>query len=613
MDDISEDNRRFLLVFVHGFNSTSDKAWGGFPELIKEAKDTTFKDLNETRYGFKSQICQNHLDISVRGEGLASYLKSQLDKKYAGAILVGHSMGGLVILHALEKLARDGYPVLEDIPVRVMTLGTPFFGVEGADKIRDLGFLCNDLQADEMSLFNSRLLHLREDWDIFFGTHAKVNARYRVAIQTYYGSDDTFVKRDSACGPFPGCDQVDGNHSSMAKPMNTKHLTFVKLVEQIKSLEKGIQAQISKTTSFLSIDPGPRQRQLSVNSPVNLDIEVLLSSPELTPVEDAQLRAELFSKEGVPLNNEDAVTYFSLIPDLIHVPVLTNSVSRRSVSAELRVHRAGEFLMKIYASSKKLGLKAEAEIHLHIDNLGLEILQKKAPQDSPLFIVRGEILDTYPYRISELGEFKAVLVDEIYRSNITKATAWFFWDYVGALGGQVLNIMRDTAPRTRHLDDVRDDHVLQKMEEVKTLEEAGYVENDTVLIGTSFYWVEHLNDQKLRFRRASESCVRINFLKKGDRSPVESIPLSDSSEDSIWTIAQSKLSFSFSSSCGATGRICETDLSINGQSYTDIDGIELPPSTDFPVFIRHLKGRYIKFYLGESLEASDCGPSLSIH
>lgn len=239
VDIQQDDSRNLLLIFVHGFNSNADEAWEGFPELIKEEKDTTFGRYTVIRYGYGSKACRNKVDIADRGEGLESFLRIELDqKKYSGLVLVGHSMGGLVIMHALEGMALKKDRRIDGLPIRVMTFGTPYFGVEGADLLRDLGFLCKDLQANEMALFNSSLRLLRNTWISFFGP-SPVSVKYDVMLQVYYGAEDLFVKRDSACGPFPGCEQADGNHYSMVKPKDHNLSMYQVLTAQLEQLREG--------------------------------------------------------------------------------------------------------------------------------------------------------------------------------------------------------------------------------------------------------------------------------------------------------------------------------------------------------------------------------------
>ena len=232
--DIHEPNRRLLLVMVHGFNSSNDEAWGDFPRIIKSEMDTAFSGFNVLRYGYGSAACRNEVAISDRGDGLRSFLSDEL-KNYDGMIIVGHSLGDLVAMHGLIKLAKAHHPDLARIPVTVMTFGTPYSGVPGAELLGKIAFVCTDKQAEAVTVFNRSLRDLKVDWESYFGNN---ETKYRVTIKPFYGPADSFVAQDNACGPFPGCEQaVDGeNHVMIVKPSDTNHSAYTKLRVQVDSM-----------------------------------------------------------------------------------------------------------------------------------------------------------------------------------------------------------------------------------------------------------------------------------------------------------------------------------------------------------------------------------------
>src|SRR5262245_11087670 len=239
--DIQERDRKLLLVMVHGFNSSNEQAWGEFPRLIKEGKDTAFSRVTVARYQYGSMACRNDVDIADRGDGLKSFLSDEL-KNYDGIILMGHSLGGLVAMHALIGLAKAHNTQLALIPVTVMTFATPHLGVEGAEHLRQLGFLCSDKQAKDVEVFNRASRELRKDWDSYFRSN---DLKYRIAIRTFYGSDDSLVAQDSACGRFSECEQINPvNHVTIVKPGDTNHLAYKKLLSQVNSMTDTIYDSI---------------------------------------------------------------------------------------------------------------------------------------------------------------------------------------------------------------------------------------------------------------------------------------------------------------------------------------------------------------------------------
>ena len=89
-------DRDKLIVFVHGFNSSNDTAWGQFPSLLKD--DDHFKDFNIVLFGYPTKICSSVDNIHEEGNFLASFLNDTFKGKspnYRRIVLVGHSMGAL--------------------------------------------------------------------------------------------------------------------------------------------------------------------------------------------------------------------------------------------------------------------------------------------------------------------------------------------------------------------------------------------------------------------------------------------------------------------------------------------------------------------------------------
>ncbi|MFA0021273.1 esterase/lipase family protein [Vibrio splendidus] len=89
------------LVFVHGFYGGKD-TWGKFPELLKSTADCSI-----SLYGFDSSYIPffgNSTSVHQLAEGLLSELKANKCFDAEDLILVGHSLGGLVIRQLLLNL-----------------------------------------------------------------------------------------------------------------------------------------------------------------------------------------------------------------------------------------------------------------------------------------------------------------------------------------------------------------------------------------------------------------------------------------------------------------------------------------------------------------------------
>ena len=229
-----ERERKSLLIFVHGFNSSIDSAWGSFPDLVKG--DPRFSAFNILLFGYPTKVCGQVSDIARSGELLSSYLKT-VEFDYDALILVGHSMGGLVILNGLITLEQDAPALFQRATLKVLTFGTPHAGVPGAKLLR---LLCENRQAEEMGVFNDALSRLHKTWQQKFGEGTGRGKEARlVSVSPYFGHNDEFVPRGSACAGFERyCEEVDGNHVTMVKPDVAArdprdHLAYRKLLQGI--------------------------------------------------------------------------------------------------------------------------------------------------------------------------------------------------------------------------------------------------------------------------------------------------------------------------------------------------------------------------------------------
>lgn len=230
-----DPHRNNLVIFIHGFNSNSHDAWGNFPDLMKD--DAHFEDFNIVLYGYMTTLWYPVDSIRNEGNALASFLTDTFKGRtpsYRRIILVGHSMGGLVIIHALLNLELNHSDVLFEHDLRVVTFGTPFIGVQNTDLLPP--FLTNK-QTDSMAALHNEHHELRQGWNQRFNQELAIDRSPtpQVPLYSFYGAKDDFVTMTSACAlaKIP-CEAVDGDHVSMVKPSTPKNLAYSK-VRQISS------------------------------------------------------------------------------------------------------------------------------------------------------------------------------------------------------------------------------------------------------------------------------------------------------------------------------------------------------------------------------------------
>ena len=232
---VKSENRK-LLLFVHGYDSSNDEAWGQFPSFVLD--DRSFDVFNLVLFGYQTEKCGNSSSIKDIGSSLKSYLVGVMPQ-YDAILLVGHSMGGLVIVSGLLDLDSALSVQLEKRSVAVATFGTPFNGAKAAGLLPPI--LCNDLQVRDLKPLNRTIFDLKVKWkERIDSTHVPVSGLSEIAVFSHYAKDDDLVPRESACDLFfaQPCEAVDGNHRTMVKPTSTEHLSFKKLKEVAERFDK---------------------------------------------------------------------------------------------------------------------------------------------------------------------------------------------------------------------------------------------------------------------------------------------------------------------------------------------------------------------------------------
>lgn len=86
------------IVFVHGLLGHHTRTWGKFPKLL--AEDDDLPELDILMWGYRTGFFAGHNELHLEGGHLVTSLES-LIRNGNDIVLVGHSMGGLVILKGL--------------------------------------------------------------------------------------------------------------------------------------------------------------------------------------------------------------------------------------------------------------------------------------------------------------------------------------------------------------------------------------------------------------------------------------------------------------------------------------------------------------------------------
>ena len=200
---------RAAIVFIHGFAGHTAQTWGRFPEFLE--RDVHLQNWDIFTLGYPSSIridvvglWEADPELTLASLSLKSVLSIPPLKQYESLALVAHSMGGLIVQHALLDRAtasRVGHVVL---------YGTPSNGLAKAS----LGARLKR-QARDMSLGSEFLTSLRSQWTATYGQSLPFTLR------VVAGVSDVFVPSASAFSPFPReiCRAIPGNHLEIVKPL----------------------------------------------------------------------------------------------------------------------------------------------------------------------------------------------------------------------------------------------------------------------------------------------------------------------------------------------------------------------------------------------------------
>ena len=214
------------VVFVHGFVGGKN-TWGKFPDLIKNEMNL---DCDVSEYGFSTfyfPFVGKSTTVQNLAEGLLTEIKARVALETDEIILVGHSLGGLIIRQMLLNLE------LKDIKHKIRKIAffaVPHDGSCFANIVKALPwFRCNKLRA--LSKDGSFVETLNDQW-----SYAKLNDKFE--ILSVIGGQDAVVNSNSAKGIFRHQSietNIDAGHADIVKPKDGNDLSFILLKQFIDS------------------------------------------------------------------------------------------------------------------------------------------------------------------------------------------------------------------------------------------------------------------------------------------------------------------------------------------------------------------------------------------
>lgn len=128
--------KKLLLLFVHGFCGSSEKTFGLFPDRLSKSFQAEFPAFDAT-----SQILPTFQTLGNGEETTLDYVVQNtinhlgnICKDFDRILLIGHSMGGIVAVDALNYIFDARCAAAHELSKRnvgVLALDTPYYGLNG--------------------------------------------------------------------------------------------------------------------------------------------------------------------------------------------------------------------------------------------------------------------------------------------------------------------------------------------------------------------------------------------------------------------------------------------------------------------------------------------------
>jgi len=249
------------VVFVHGILGHYVNTWGLFPKLLSE--DPDLPELDVLLWGYRTGWIKRHHELKYEGQHLATSLQT-LVRPNNELFLVGHSMGGLIILRGLvDRMILGQAQVAPCKSVCWITLfASPLNGAWTAGVIRIvvypllrlIGTLYRHLRDLSRGVFVDTLM--AEVVNRIYRPAVEDNANRKIPIRIVAATRDGAVdkaNRDASLALYrdPAALQLDEDHSSVKLPAHIGDLRYRVL---FNDLQIGFTRKFT-TLSAIAIDP----------------------------------------------------------------------------------------------------------------------------------------------------------------------------------------------------------------------------------------------------------------------------------------------------------------------------------------------------------------------
>jgi hypothetical protein len=336
-----------FIIFVHGLGGKIDKTWGNFPQYIINDPDIehTVIEYGYTSPHFLKQFYKPAPTILNIANGLLTDINARCDLANDEIILVGHSMGGLVIKRLLVRLSKLG--TKHNIK-KVCFFDVPHGGSGLANIGKFIAF--NNRHLKSLVNNSSDLDALDEDW-----VDKKLSEQLN--ILSIIDANETIVSSVSSKSLFRyhPIETINGvNHSSIVKP-NSEDDTQVLLLK-----------------SFIKNTPSVGKFNLDAAKPIKEWLKYDERKHELAYEED-EPRKRAFSALSEAINSNSCFIRLTGLSGLGKSRLLIEYKNRNNLKDSDFIIFSGAENVRAVQESIKTAAENGAEGFVIIDNCSVEL------------------------------------------------------------------------------------------------------------------------------------------------------------------------------------------------------------------------------------------------
>jgi tetratricopeptide (TPR) repeat protein len=325
-------HNEMALVFVHGLFGDYQETWGKFPDLV--LVDSTFYQYDFIYWGYPTRLLPNQSrflswvgrwlpgignrlpDIASLASALAADLNNlEIAGSYKRIVLIGHSMGGLIIKKMIIKALCD-LPEKTELLNRIEHL---VFFATPSDGVQLPALLSAHPQAKDIQCDGEAINDLRNEWikrvhGVRIDDALQSGKRF-ISTTAILGLEDNAVSHSSAASFYADVKTVQGNHCTICKPNRREDTVFQILRAIVLDVPK-LPVIIEKTASdiiALGISEAPAVPVATPESSQRQELSVVGRSFDLAEKEEFsqayRLLVDAFSKDPDPYGDNMMIPY----------------------------------------------------------------------------------------------------------------------------------------------------------------------------------------------------------------------------------------------------------------------------------------------------------------